>query len=94
LLHGKKGGFLEGRDISNQEEEEANDFAANHLIPRQALAALMKERPLSEDRLVAFAEQMGVSAGILVGQLQKRKRLVPVTPLNKLKRFQFDLTAI
>jgi len=94
LLHGKKGGFLEGRDISNQEEEEANDFAANHLIPRQALAGLMKERPLSEDRLVAFAAQMGVSAGILVGQLQKRKRLVQVTPLNKLKRFSFDLTAI
>lgn len=94
LLHGKKEGFLEGKDISTQEEEEANDFAANHLIPRQALATLMRERPLSEDRLVKFAAQIGISPGIVVGQLQKRKRLVPATPLNKLKKFSFDLTAI
>jgi hypothetical protein len=30
----------------------------------------------------------------VVGQLQKRKRLVPATPLNKLKRFSFDLASI
>jgi addiction module HigA family antidote len=94
LLHGKKEGFLEGKDLSTQEEEEANDFAANHLIPRQALTGLMRQRPLSEERLVGFAAQVGVSPGIVVGQLQKRKRLVPMTPLNKLKRFSFDLTAI
>ena len=94
LLHGKKEGFIEGKDVSTKEEEEANDFAANHLIPRQALAGLMRERPLSEKRLVEFAAQVGVSPGIVVGQLQKRKRLVPVTQLNKLKRFSFDLTAI
>ena len=94
LLHGKKDGFLEGPEVSSREEEEANDFAANHLIPRQALAGLMRERPLSEQRLVAFAAQVGVSPGIVVGQLQKRKRLVLVTQLNKLKRFSFDLTSI
>ena len=54
----------------------------------------MRERPLSEERLVGFAEQVGVAPGIVVGQLQKRKRLVQVTPLNKLKRFSFDLAAI
>src|ERR1035438_3986498 len=55
ILHGKKEGFLEGRGASTREEEEANDFAANHLIPRQALLNLMRERPLSEERLVGFA---------------------------------------
>jgi addiction module HigA family antidote len=94
LLHGKKEGFLEGRETSSQEEEEANDFSANHLIPRQALSKLMRERPLSEERLVRFAEQIGVAPGIVVGQLQKRKRLVQATPLNKLKRYSFDLAAI
>jgi addiction module HigA family antidote len=94
LLHGKKEGFLEWNGASTHEEEEANDFAANHLIPRQALLSLMKERPLSEERLVGFAEQVGVAPGIVVGQLQKRKRLVQVTPLNKLKRFSFDLAAV
>lgn len=94
LLHGKKDGFLEGKDTSSREEEEANEFAANHLIPRAALGSLMRERPLSEQRLLAFAEQIGVAPGIVVGQLQKRKRLVQATPLNKLKRFSFDLTSI
>jgi HTH-type transcriptional regulator/antitoxin HigA len=94
LLHGKKEGFLEGRETSSQEEEEANEFAANHLIPRQAISSLMREKPLSEERLVRFAEQIGIAPGIVVGQLQKRKRLVPATPLNKLKRFLFDLAAI
>jgi HTH-type transcriptional regulator/antitoxin HigA len=94
LLHGKKEGFLEGKETSSREEEEANDFAANHLIPRQALFGLMREKPLSEERLIRFAEHIGVAPGIVVGQLQKRKRLVQVTPLNKLKRFSFDLAAI
>jgi addiction module HigA family antidote len=94
LLHGKKEGFLEGRETSTQEEEEANDFSANHLIPRPAISRLMRERPLSEERVVRFAEQIGIAPGIVVGQLQKRKRLVPASPLNKLKRFSFDLAAI
>jgi HTH-type transcriptional regulator/antitoxin HigA len=94
LLHGKKEGFLEGRESSNEEEQEANDFSANHLIPRQVISKLMRERPLSEERLVRFAEEIGVAPGIVVGQLQKRKRLVQATPLNKLKRYSFDLAAI
>ena len=94
LLHGKKEGFLEGPGTSSREEEEANDFATNHLIPRQALLNLMRERPLSAERLVGFAKEVGVAPGIVVGQLQKRRRLVQITPLNKLKRFSFDLAAI
>jgi HTH-type transcriptional regulator / antitoxin HigA len=94
LLHGKKEGFLEGRETTNEEEDEANSFASSHLIPRQALAAFIRERPLPKERIIEFAEQFHVSPGIVIGQLQKHRRLPPVTTLNKLKRFSFDLTSV
>lgn len=94
LLHGKKEGFLEGVGSTAQEEDEANAFSANHLIARNALNALMRERPLSKERIVSFADQHQISAGIVVAQLQKNKRLVEQTPLNKLKKFSFDLTSV
>ena len=67
--------------------------AANHLVPRQALSKLMREKPL-EGKVLQFADAYNVAPGIVVGQLQNRRRLVPATPLNKLKRFSFDLTAV
>jgi Zn-dependent peptidase ImmA (M78 family) len=75
------------------DEEEANAFASNLLIPRNALSSLMRERPLPKERIVAFSDEVGVSPGIVVAQLQKHKRLLMITPFNKLKRFSFDLTS-
>jgi HTH-type transcriptional regulator/antitoxin HigA len=95
LLHGKKQGFLEGsQEVAEGQEAEANAFASNLLIPRHALFALMRERPLGKDRILAFSEQWQVSPGIVVGQLQKHRRLRMLTPLNKLKRFSFDLATV
>jgi Zn-dependent peptidase ImmA (M78 family) len=95
LLHGKKDGFLEGTDEAGEEQEdEANAFASNLLIPRHALITFMRERPLPRNRILAFAERWQVSAGIVIGQLQKHRRLPMVTPLNKLKHFSFDLTTV
>jgi HTH-type transcriptional regulator/antitoxin HigA len=95
LFHGKKGGFLEMKEPSSEsEEEEANDFAANHLIPRQALSSLMRERPISKELIVQFAHRQQIAPGIVVAQLQKHRRLVPMTPLNKLKVSSFDLTLV
>jgi len=94
LLHGKKEGFLErAGSLDDEEEDEANEFAANHLIPRQAFVSLMREKPISKDRITAFAEEHQISPGIVLGQLQKRKRLPFQTNLNQLKRFKFDLTS-
>ena len=95
LLHGKKDGFLEGKnDASAAEEDQANDFAANHLISRQALNAFMRKRPIAKQDILHFAEQQGIAPGIVVAQLQKHKRLVPMTPMNKLKVGSFDLTQV
>jgi HTH-type transcriptional regulator / antitoxin HigA len=95
LLHGKKEGFLEGKELATaQEEEEANAFASNLLIPRQAMIALIREHPLRRERILAFAEEWKVSPGIVLGQLQKHRRLPMVTSFNKLRRFSFDLTTV
>ena len=42
---------------SESEAEEAKDFAANHLIPLVALSSLMRERPISKNLILRFAEQ-------------------------------------
>jgi len=93
LLHGKKEGFLDDRiEDSEKEEREANSFAANALIPSASMNSLVRQRPLSKEKILSFANALGISPGIVVGQLQWRKRLPPVTTLNKLKRSGYDLT--
>jgi hypothetical protein len=79
---------------SESEAEEAKDFAADHLILLVALSSLMRERPISKDLIFRFAEQQRIAPGIVVAQLQKHRRLVPMTPLNKLKVTHFDLTVV
>lgn len=86
LLHGKKELFLEGANGLNAEKEaEANDFAASELIPRKAFDALVKQKPLSKQTIVSFAQTLGISAGIVVGQLQYNRHL-HITHCNDLKR--------
>lgn len=86
LLHSKKALFLEGISTSSTKEEgEANDFAARILIPAESQPELLN---LSADRreVMRFARDVGVSAGIVVGQLQHLGR-IGHDQLNKLKRW-------
>lgn len=66
------------------EEGEANSFAVEMLIPREYKHALRLVRLNTVD-VVRLASEIGVSPGILVGQLQKMGRLGPER-LNGLKR--------
>jgi addiction module HigA family antidote len=85
VLHGKNVLFLEGRDMpSTKEEREANDFAAQVLIPSEFQAALLNLRADSFE-VIRFARRIGVSPGIVVGQLQHLGRLRR-NQLNILKR--------
>lgn len=85
VRHSHKELFLEGADtLSTAEEEEANEFAENILIPVEHKAEFLR---LSYNTLqvVRFAVKIGIAPGIVVGQLQRRGR-VPYSYLNKLKR--------
>lgn len=85
LLHGESRLFLEGLDTaSTKEEEEANDFAARTLVPPEFQYGLLS-LPLDSRQVIRFARRLGVSPGIVVGQLQYHKR-IKYNQLNGLKR--------
>jgi HTH-type transcriptional regulator / antitoxin HigA len=66
------------------EEEEANEFAARTLIPPNYQLALLN-LPLDKREIIRFAMHIGVSPGIVVGQLQHLGR-IRYNQLNSLKR--------
>lgn len=83
-LHGKKKIFLEGRWPETQKEEEANHFAARTLIPKARFDEISSFTDFTQDKIVAFANDIGIAPGIVVGQLQHEK-LIPFTHFNFLK---------
>lgn len=84
LLHSQNSLFLEGVDrISTTEEEESNVFAARILIPDQ-FQEKMLSLPVDGRKVMRFARHVGVSPGIVVGQLQHRG-IFTQRQLNNLK---------
>lgn len=51
-------------------EQEANAFAADTLIPPNALAEFIRKKVLTNESVHDFAESVGVGPGIVVGRLQ------------------------
>lgn len=83
LLHSKKMTFIEGMEGLDQElEEEADTFARDLLIPPEHGSELVRLKSASTIR--AFAHEVGVHPGIVVGRLQKEGR-IPWRNLNSLK---------
>lgn len=86
LLHGKKELFLEGANgLDVAKETEANNFAEEELIPRKSFASFIARKPISKQAIITFAENMGISSGIVVGQLQ-HKKLLHVSQFYELKQ--------
>jgi HTH-type transcriptional regulator/antitoxin HigA len=94
LKHGKKDVFIEAPESSKdtsilQKEEEANNFAADFLIPRSAFKELLTRQPFTARRICAFAQELDIAPGIVVGRLQ-HSHLIQFSQHNQLKRrFRF-----
>ena len=58
-----------------QYEAEANQFAADTLIPSDALSEFVRRSNFSNDDIHDFANEVGVSPGIVVGRLQRMELL-------------------
>ncbi|MFV8753183.1 ImmA/IrrE family metallo-endopeptidase [Nannocystaceae bacterium ST9] len=75
LLHGKKLLFIEGLDgLDDEHETEANLFAGRVLISDQdvrRLHEIAKTSRVLEPQIAAFAVEIGVAPGIVVGRMQK-----------------------
>jgi len=92
VMHGDSHLDVEGGDASflgsSKEENEANLFAQDYLLPREVRKALM-DRPHPQAILRA-AKLVGISPGIIVGQLERAKALPPGR-LSKMKhRYRWD----
>jgi HTH-type transcriptional regulator / antitoxin HigA len=88
LKHPTRAIFLDdaaaGDTVDSPEEQDANRFATDTLVPR-ALQARLDTLALDAASIEAFAGEIGIHAGIVVGQLQHRGRLAFGTPLTRLK---------
>lgn len=85
VKHGKKELFLEGAKLKDAHEEEANEFASSVLVPPKELSEFIRDGDLSGAAVTRFATRIGISPGIVVGQLQHCGEL-PYTHLNGLKQ--------
>ncbi len=69
LLHGKRLTFVDSSEVDSHLEDEANEFAARKLIPRRYEGELPALTTLRD--IEAFADRIGIHAGIVVGRLQR-----------------------
>ena len=91
ILHGKTKVFIDNNgDRTSKQEIEADAFASNMLIPPKELSVFLSNKKISHEAVLAFAETIDLSPGILVGRLQYDK-LIPYNWFNKLKcKFDFS----
>jgi HTH-type transcriptional regulator / antitoxin HigA len=85
LLHNASVTFIDGEEgLSNKMEDEANGFSERILIPDDRRDELMDLKP-QRDSIIRFAVSIGVSAGVVVGQLQHHN-IIERSQMNGLKR--------
>jgi len=104
LLHRKQREFILDNAVDDlvddvvdpemrREEEEANRFAADTLIPPGALSAFLNRKDFSNAGIKSFAKDLAVAPGIVVGRLQ-REGLLKYFQGNALKqRFHWRFTS-
>jgi HTH-type transcriptional regulator/antitoxin HigA len=96
LMHKKRRGFIldnADTDLSDKvidpemrkEEEEANRFAADSLIPPSQLAKFIRLGNFSDKAIEQFAIAIGIGPGLVVGRLQ-HDSLLPSNQGNDLKQ--------
>lgn len=86
LIHGKRDVFIEEGDRQDKNEQEADVFARDFLIPPGKFAIFNRNpRYISKARVLSFAKQLDLSPAIVVGRLQHEK-LLPRSHMNDLRR--------
>ena len=79
---------LRDKDVDpemQQMEEEANRFAADTLIPPNALSGFIRRETFTIPSILAFANELEIGPGVVVGRLQ-REGLLKYSQGNPLKR--------
>ena len=76
--------------ISENDEEAADIWAGDTLIPPEDFEAFRKNRDYSERSVLQFAEVQGIAPGIVVGRMQL-KGMIKYSMLNHLKE-KYEIT--
>lgn len=71
-------------DINKKLEQEANEFAANYLIPPAELRKFAPTQYTTDAEIVSFADSIGIHPGIVAGRLQHDK-IIPQNRCSNLK---------
>jgi Zn-dependent peptidase ImmA (M78 family) len=71
-------------EVRNEAEREANEFASERIVPKNRREEFY-HLPADKDEVVRFGISVGVSPGLVVGQMQHRK-MIAQHHLNFLKR--------
>ncbi len=107
FLHSKKKTYVDFDTTKNSEgeeaeaariEDEANDFAANMLVPENLYRKYFRvypEKPrYSQANIETYAKEIGISSGILLGQFQKRGILRWNSVLNKRLKIRLEIPEV
>ena len=97
LLHSKKDVFVEeamtNHKVPDNLEVEANEWASNFLVSKKDWDEFILRYNFSEPAVLKFANEQGISPGIIVGKLQHRGIIRYSSQMNRLKR-KVDLVKI
>ena len=88
LKHDKRLTFINDGDCNpevKKQEDEANAFAGDQLIPAKAYDAFLQQEQFGAAAIRSFAREMGVHPGIVIGRLQHDNRLPVATALNRMR---------
>jgi len=101
LLHGKRTVFVENTPVgveptqtatpqgTEEEEAQANKFAADFLVPPERYREFVDGGVESCGAIMAFANELGIAPGIVAGRLQ-HDNVIPYSSCNGLKiRFRW-----
>ncbi|HPA63272.1 MAG TPA: HigA family addiction module antitoxin [Spirochaetota bacterium] len=90
LLHSKKDVFIDDpKGYESKEENEANRYARNIMIPEDAYKSFIAKGDYYSNNIITFANEINIHPGIIVGTLQFDEK-IPFSWHNKLKeRFTF-----
>ena len=84
LKHGRKEVFIECKETGNEkEEDEADAFARDKLIPPARMKSFVNRKSYSRADILEFAEDIDIAPGIVLGRLQHDKILPFNHNLNK-----------
>jgi len=91
LLHSKKGIFVDDDNRDGSEEEnEADNWAGNFLIPEKDWEFFIAQESFSKSDIEEFALKQGIATGIILGRLQFEKHVPWKTWLNSALKLKFD----